>query len=139
MMTTTMKMWFGAIGVGAFVSSLGCTQRAAMAPSDLATDATMQGTAASTYQSPVVTLKSDLTADPATVSVTAGQTVLVVNNSARYVRMRSSNCTEFLSMGLQPGVSRHTMPFDPAGKTCDYFVWDTNWSRKIFVGRIVVQ
>jgi hypothetical protein len=31
------------------------------------------------------------------------------------------------------------MPFDPAGKTCDYFVWDTNWSRKIFVGRIVVQ
>jgi hypothetical protein len=42
-------------------------------------------------------------------------------------------------MGLTPGQSKNTMEFKPAGKVCDYFVWDTNWSRQIFVGQVVVQ
>jgi len=137
-MTMTMKSWLGMIGVGLLILSVGCTERAGIAPTELASNTKVGGAAASsTYESPVVTLQPDLTADPATISVAAGYTVLVVNNSTRYVRMRS-NCSEFITMGLQPGVSRHTMPFETAGQTCDYFVWDTNWSRKIFVGTVNV-
>ena len=29
--------------------------------------------------------------------------------------------------------------FRSAGKTCDYFVWETDWSRKLFEGQVVVQ
>ena len=46
---------------------------------------------------------------------------------------------EFQLMALPPGKSKNTIGFKPAGKTCDYFVWDVNWSRMIFVGQVVVQ
>ena len=84
----------------------------------------------------VVTLQPDLTASPAVVSVPAGNTILMVNNSSQYVLIRSYNCSQFSSIGLQPGASLHTMPFTPAGKTCDYFAWD--YPRKIFQGRVNV-
>jgi hypothetical protein len=83
----------------------------------------------------VITLKPDRTASPAVVSLPAGSTILVVNNSSQYVRMRSYNCSEFAPLGLQPGASRHTWPFS-AGKTCDYFVYD--YPQKIFQGQVNV-
>src|SRR2546428_12501652 len=102
-MTMTMKSWLGVIGVGLMVLSVGCTERAGIAPTELSSNATVGPATSSTYEPPVLTLQADLTADPATISVEAGYTVLVVNNSTRYVRMRSSNCSEFLSVGLEPG------------------------------------
>jgi len=139
-MTMTMKSWLGVIGVGMLVLSVGCTERAGIAPTELASNTAVGGAATSTtYESPVVTLQPDLTADPATVSLEAGYTVLFVNNSAQTVKLHSYNCTETGNINLSPGYSRHTLPFNPAGKTCDYFAWDTGWSRKIFVGQIKVQ
>jgi len=85
----------------------------------------------------VVTLQPDGTASPAVVSVAAGHTILMVNNSSQYVRIRSFNCSQFSSIGLQPGASLHTMPFMPAGKTCDYFAWG-NYPQKIFQGQVNV-
>jgi len=84
----------------------------------------------------VVTLQPDRTVSPSAVSIPEGQTVLVVNNSTQYVRIRSYNCSEFSALGLQPGVSRHTYPFRPAGKTCDFFVYD--YPQKIFQGQVMV-
>jgi hypothetical protein len=127
-----------AIGFGALLLSVGCTQQSVTAPTDLATNFTSAAETRSTSPEPTITLQADLTADPEVISVLSGQTVLMVNNSTRYVLVRSYNCDEFSSMGLQPGVSRHTMPFYYAG-TCDYFVWDTNWSRKIFQGKVDVR
>jgi hypothetical protein len=72
----------------------------------------------------VVTLEPDGTASPSVVSLPAGNTILMVNNSSQYVLIRSYNCSQFSSMQLQPGASRHTMPFPTPGKRCDYFVWD---------------
>jgi hypothetical protein len=133
----TMKDLSLAIAFGALLSSVGCTQHSPSAPTDLVTNSTSVAEAASTSSEPTVTLRSDLTADPAVISVQAGQTVLMVNNSAQYVLVRSYNCSQFSSMGLQPGVSRHTMPFSTSGKQCDYFVWD--YPRKIFNGSVIVQ
>ena len=67
----------------------------------------------------------------------AATSILFNNQSSRYVLMRSFNCTEFSIVGLQAGVSRYTMPFNPAGKACDYFAYD--YPKKIFVGRVYVQ
>jgi hypothetical protein len=137
----TMKSLLGVIGVGMLTLNIGCARETPLSPSEVndagsGTQAPeLAATAADSY--PVVTLEEDLTANPSTITVQAGSKLLVVNNSARYVRMRS-NCSEFITMGLQPGDSRHTMTFEPAGQNCDYFVWDTNWSRKIFNGRVVV-
>jgi len=85
----------------------------------------------------VVTLQSDGTATPSVVSLPAGNKILMVNNSSQYVRIRSFNCSQFSSIGLQPGASLHTMPFMPAGKTCDYFAWG-NYPQKIFQGQVNV-
>jgi hypothetical protein len=84
----------------------------------------------------VVTLQPDYTASPAMVSLPAGETILIVNNTSQYVLIRSYDCSEFSSMGLQPGVSRHTMPFTPAGETCHYFAW--HYPRKDFQGQVNV-
>jgi hypothetical protein len=139
---TTTKSWLGMIGVALLIGCVGCSGTTApIAPSNSSIEigSASGPRVAETSSEPTVTLRSDLTADPSTITVQAGTTLLVVNNSGRYVRMRSANCSdEFITMGLQDGAARHTMEFWPAGKTCDYFVWDTNWSRKIFNGRVYV-
>jgi len=138
-MTMTMKSWLGVIGVGLLVLSVGCTERAGIAPTELASNATVGGAAtSSTSGEPTIIFWPDQTADPAVIWVQSGQSVLMVNNSSRYVSINSYNCTQFSSMGLQAGVSRHTMPFYPAGKRCDYFVWD-KYPKTIFNGTVFVQ
>ena len=71
------------------------------------------------------------------MSVAAGYPILMVNNSSKYVLIQSSNCSQFSSMGLQPGVARHTMPFRPAGKTCTYFAYG-DYPQKIFQGQVSI-
>lgn len=132
----TKRSWLGVIGVGLMMLSVGCTERAFIAPTDLVSNTTVGAATSSTSQETVVTLQADLTADPPVVAIPVGNTVLMVNNSTRYVLIRSYNCTQFSSMGLQPGVSRHTMPFYTAGKTCEYFAWD--YPQKIFQGKVEV-
>lgn len=135
-----MKTGIGVIGAGMLAFTIGCAREMPLGPSDLS--AGVSGVASNaliTSSYPVVTLQPDLTVDPAVVTVPVGDKVLMVNNSTRYVLVRSYNCTQFSTMGLQPGVSRHTMPFYPAGKTCDYFVSDYPNPNKIFVGQVVVQ
>ena len=84
-----------------------------------------------------VTLQPDGTASPAVVSVGVDHTILMVNKSSKYVRVRSSNCGEFATMGLQPGGSSHTMPFRPAGKTCEYHV--SAYPNIIYQGQVNVD
>jgi len=81
----------------------------------------------------------DLTAAPASVTVSAWDKVMFVNNSGRFASIQSYNCTEFSLLEIPTGYSRRTTYFRPAGKTCDYFAWDENWSRQIFVGHVVVR
>ena len=126
---------FGAVVFATLAFTVGCARQAPTAPSEPSVSVGAAPLSDLT-DTPVVTLQADLTANPAMVTVTAGNTVLFVNNSNQYVRMRSA-CTEFLTLALAPGASRHTTPFTPAGKTCDYFVW--NWPEKIFVGQVFVQ
>ena len=83
----------------------------------------------------VVTLQPDGTASPAVVSVAVGHTIMMVNNSSQYVLIRSYNCSQFSTMGLQPGVARYTMPFRPAGKTCEYFAYG-DYSQQIYKGQV---
>ena len=136
----TKKSWFEATGILLLLFSLGCSQGAPTAPSSLAREdvGIASGSTASTTSSyPVVTLEPDLRAHPASVTVTPGDKVLFVNNSGIHVYVRSYNCSQFSSMLLQPGTSNHTMPFNTAGKTCNYFVWD--YPRKNFEGTVAVR
>jgi len=132
----TMKDFSLAIGFGALLLSVGCAQGSVSAPTEFVSNSTVAGATSSTSPYPVITLQPDLTASPSLVSVHAGDPVLIVNNSAQYVRMRS-NCSEFSIVGLQAGASKYTWPFNPAGKTCDYFVW--NWPNKVFEGQVAVN
>ena len=137
----TKKSWFGALGVGLVTLTLGCSQSAPTAPSNLATSefgAASDSTASTAYSYPVVTLQSDGRASPARVTVPVGYKVLMVNHSSRYVLIRSHNCSQFSTMGLQPGAARHTMAFYTAGVTCDYFAWD-GYPRKIYEGQVTVR
>ena len=133
----TMKDFSLAIAFGGLLLTVGCTQRSVSTPTELVSNSTIREAAASTYSYPVITLQQDLTASPALVTVSAGDPVLMVNNSSQYVRIRSSKCTEFQIVGLQPGDSSYTWPFSPGGKTCDYFVW--NWPNKVLQGQVVVK
>jgi hypothetical protein len=136
----TMKSWSGVIALGMLTMSIGCARDTPLAPSEV-NDA-VAGTHASeltTTSTPVVTLNSDLTASPSSVTVSAGYRVLMVNESSRIVRMHSYDCSEFRVIYLDPGQSRYTLAFSPAGKTCNYLAWDTGWSRKIFEGQVTVQ
>jgi len=144
-MKTTKNLWLGAVAVAVLMWASACGKNAPTAPSDnpsgrsevsVTAPAETIGTMA---VSPVVTLQPDLTADPASITVPEWTAVLFVNNSGRYVTVHSYNCSEFSLLRMASGYSRSTEYFTPAGKTCDYFVWDINWSRKIFVGRVVVQ
>jgi len=140
----------GSVGIGIAVLTIACGGNTPLAPTQLnnrhavvtetptstvssATPPTL--TTASTSEI-VVTLQSDGTASPPVVSVPAGRTILMVNNTSKYVLVRSYNCSEFSSMGLQPGVARHTMPFDYPGDTCNYFVW--NYPQKTLEGQVNV-
>ena len=129
---------FGAIALAAVLAA-GCGAEPTVGPTSLAAELGSSDQLAATAGTPVVTLQSNLTVSPARVSVKAGYPVRMVNNSGRGVRVHSENCSEFSLMGLTPGASKNTIGFKPAGKTCDYFVWDTNWSRRIFVGQVVVE
>jgi hypothetical protein len=86
-----------------------------------------------------VTLLPDLTVDSPRVAVSAGTRVKMVNKSGRYAKVHSYNCSEFSGVNLPNGGWINTWAFTPAGKTCDYFVWDVNYSRKLFEGQVVVQ
>jgi hypothetical protein len=139
----------GFAGIGIAVLTIACGGDMPLAPSQLnngrAAVAEAPMSSASSAAAPrltiqsaevVVTLQPDRTVSPSSVSIPEGQTVLVVNNSTQYVRIRSFNCSEFAALGLQPGVARHTYPFRPAGKTCDFFVYD--YPQKIFPGHVTV-
>ena len=136
-----VAIWSRVVGFSALMLTIGCSGTAPFAPTQVATD--LGGPAAlataSTAGTPSVTLMPDLTANPSRVTVAAGSRVLFTNKSGRSTRLHSYNCSEFSLMARPNGYSKNTYPFSPAGKTCDYFAWDTNWSRKIFVGQVIVQ
>ena len=127
-----------ALGGLMIVWTVGCARELPSAPSVVSDDISGVRTAeAKATSAPVVTLQPDLTANPAEVTVPVGGSVLFSNQTAGYVLMRSSNCSEFSIVGLQAGVSRYTFPFYPGGKTCDYYAY--KYPQKIFVGRVYVQ
>ena len=81
-----------ALGGLMIVWTVGCAREMPTAPSVVSDSISGARTAEVTASStPVVTLEPDLTASPAQVSVAAGNTVLVANQSARPVLMRSYN------------------------------------------------
>ncbi len=137
-MTMTMKTWLSMIGVGMLTLTVGCARETPLAPED-AGGAISDTRLELTTSTPVVTLLPDLTASPSQVTVAAGYRVKMVNSSGRYAVVHSYNCTEFNMVNLPNGGWINTSVFTPAGKTCDYFVWDVNWSRKLFEGQVVVQ
>jgi hypothetical protein len=136
-----MKSLLGVVGVGLLTLNIGCARETPLAPSAV-NDAVVTGTQGSeltTDDTPVVTLLPDLTVDPTLTTVAAGSKVMMVNKSGRYAKVHSYNCSEFNMVNLPNGGWIRTSPFTPAGKTCDYFVWDVNWSRKLFEGQVKVQ
>ena len=135
-----MKSWFVVIGFATMLMTVGCGKQAPNGPSEMAVEVSSpEATMATTFATPVVTLGADLTASPAFVTVPVGAKVRMVNNTGRALRIFSYNCTEFSPIALSPGSGANTSPFRPTAKTCDYFAWDYNWSRKILVGQVVVQ
>lgn len=131
----TKRFSMCAVGGLMIVWTLGCAQQTPSAPT-IASDDVSGARMADVTSSPTIMLMPDLTANPAQVAVPAGVTVLVSNQSGRYVLLQS-NCSEFSTMGLQAGASRHSWPFNPAGKTCNYFAY--KYPQKIFVGSVYVQ
>jgi hypothetical protein len=137
---SVMKSWFSVIGFATILMTVGCGKQAPNAPSEMAVEVSSpEATMATTYATPLVTLGADLTASPAFLTVPVGGKVRMVNNTGRALRIFSYTCTEFSTIALSPGYSANTLPFRSTGKTCDYFAWDYNWSRKILVGQVVVQ
>jgi hypothetical protein len=134
-------IWARITATGTLVFTLACSEGAPLAPSQLNADLRVPAaqTTVATTATQGVTLLSDLTASPSSITVAAGSRVLFTNTSGRSTRLHSYNCSEFSLMALPDGYSKNTSPFGAAGKTCDYFAWDTNWSRKIFVGQVVVR
>ena len=133
--------WSGLVAFSTLMGAFGCSGTPPFAPSQLGAD--LKGAEsvaiASTTSATSVTLLPDLTASPSRITVKAGSRLLMTNKSGRSTRLHSYNCSEFSLMALPNGYSKNTYPFNPAGKTCDYFAWDSNWSRKIFVGQVVVE
>jgi hypothetical protein len=137
----TMKLWSGIMGMALLIVSAGCsgtTTPIAPSSSQIEIRSASGPMVAATSSELTVILQPDLTASPSTITVPFRSKLTFVNNSARYVKLRA-NCSEFITMGMQPGDSRQTMEFEPVGETCNYYTWDTNWSRKIFVGRVSVR
>ena len=139
----TMKLWSGLVGVAMLMMSFGCARETPLAPSEesAATLSSAEPSVSATSVTtsvPVLTLQPNLTADPARVTVAAGGVVKFVNKSGRYTKVHSYNCTEFTMVSLPDGGWRNTQYFRSA-KTCDFFVWESDWSRKLFEGQVVVQ
>ena len=136
----TMKAMFSLVGAAVVSFSVGCARETPLAPSGLSGDVAMAETSElTTGSTPTVTLLPDLTVSPARVAVRAGYRIMMVNKSGRNASIRSSMCSEFNMMNLPNGGFLNSSVFRPAGKTCEYFAWDDNWSAKIFKGQVVVQ
>jgi ABC-type Fe3+-hydroxamate transport system substrate-binding protein len=136
-----MKIGYGfrAVALAVTLVAGGCARNSPTAPEQpAATAVAPDDGAALTSSAYTVALNPDRTASPATLAVASGYSVLFVNNSGVPVALHSYNCSEFTYMSLYPGYSKRTLPFSPAGKTCDYFAYDSNY-QKMFVGRIIVQ
>ena len=134
------------VGAIAVSVSIGCSEMSTPTqPSGVtlntlvkAEDSQASTVAATSVTSPSVTMLPDLTVTPSRVSVKTGYRVRFVNNSGRYVQIHSYNCSEFQMVDPDPGSWVNSMTFRPAGKVCDFFAWDRNWSAKIFVGQVEV-
>jgi plastocyanin len=140
----TMKTMVAVVWTGMLAFTVACSggetplRPSAVGGAAVSVEASTPSTMSSTA-TPTITLLSDLTVNPAQVTVSAGQDVVMVNRSGRNATIRSSNCSEFNMMNVPKGGFQYSSIFKPAGKTCDYYAWDVNWSRKIFIGRVVVQ
>lgn len=135
----TTKYGFAAIGLAALLVNAGCAQSSPTAPASLGSAASVsEDGAALTSSSYVVTLMPDLTASPSSLSVASGYKVLFVNQSGRSVVVHSYNCSEFTYMSVYAGERKNSLPFNPAGKTCDYFAYNASY-QKIFVGQVAVK
>lgn len=136
----TKQCWFGAVGIGVLAFHLGCSHDVPTAPSRVVgSNFSVSTVVASTIAPGSVTFQPDQTANPASITVPADSKLLMINRSGQYVRLHSSNCSEFRSIGLFNGESKHTLPFTPAGKTCNYFAFTDNRTRRIFQGEVVVR
>jgi len=134
-MTMTRKLWLSMIGVGMLTLTVGCAREMPVGPSELNGEVSGTALVSSEY---VVTLAPDNTASPASLSVMAGYSVLFVNNSGRPIAVHSYNCSEFIYTSINAGYSKYTRPFNPAGKTCDYFAYNASYE-KIFIGQVSVR
>ena len=136
------KTGLGVVALGMLMVSIACGRETPNAPTAIG-DNSSAITSGATMETmgigATVTLQPDLTAYPANVTVREWEAVKFVNQSGRFVTIRSYNCTEFNLLRIPDAYSLDTSFFRPAGKTCDYFAWDVNWSRKIFVGQVLVQ
>lgn len=134
--------WTAAIGF-AMMTAVGCSGTTTpVGPSDLRVMGAGEGlpvTASTTYVPPTITMQPDLTVSPSYVTVKVGYRVKFVNNSTRYAQFRSYNCSEFQMVDPRPGNWVNTSTFNTAGKVCDFFAWDVNRTRKIFVGQVEVE
>jgi len=135
---TTKSMW-AVVGVAMLAGTIGCARETPLAPGVAENSASTAAAELTTGSNPVVTLMPDLTASPQVTTVSAGTRVKFVNNSGRYAKVHSYNCSEFSGVNLPNGGWINTWAFTPAGKTCDFFVWDTNYTRKLFEGQVVVR
>jgi hypothetical protein len=135
------KLWSRLMGIAVLSFNVACSEGVPTAPSSSVMNDLQpnpESLTSTTYSVPVVTLMSDLTASPSQVTVRAGYPIKMVNNSGRYRTIHSYNCSEFNMMNLTNGGWLYTEVFWPAGKTCDYFAWDVNWSKKILEGQVTV-
>ena len=94
--------------------------------------------AATVSTEPVITMLPDYTASPSYVQVKVGYRVKFVNNSGRYFQIHSNNCSQFTMVDPSPGSWVRSGVFRYAGKVCNFYAWDTNWSRKLFEGQVEV-
>jgi hypothetical protein len=137
MTTMTARSVVRAIALAVLLINVGCARSSPTAPASSSAAIASDEGVALTSSSYTVTLWPDLTASPSSLSVVSGYQVLVANKSGRNVSLRSYNCSEFNYMALNSGYSKYTLPFRPAGKSCDYSAYDANY-QKIFVGRVTV-
>jgi plastocyanin len=131
-------MW-AVVGAAMLAGTIGCAREMPLAPSVAENSASPAAAELTSSSYPVVTLMPDLTASPQVTTVSAGTRVKFVNNSGRYAKVHSYNCSEFSGVNLPNGGWINTWAFTPAGKTCDFFVWDTDYTRKLFEGQVVVR
>jgi len=134
----TMKSMLSAIGA-AMILTVGCARETPLAPGGFSGDVSVAATEVTTSTYPVVTLMPDLTVSPRVTTVSAGTRVKFVNNSGRYAKVHSYNCSEFSGVNLPNGGWINTWAFNPGGKTCDFFVYDTDGATRIFQGQVVVR